>query len=461
MEYEINLNKRDVMLKEISLDKKRIHINITNLMEMIIKRDDVYEFQKVWDYGSKCENFTHETQYYCNLAVQYNSMCIFKWITKNKWGYIQGYYDRVWMMERILSLITAYDRIDMMQHLVNMGEKIVHVSCTFKSVEMSKLVLSELKKGNFIYKLGSKNSLDELYKMYISTYLYGVSNPTVLKYLIEQGATVDDNLVKKYICYKRVDNLMYLLDNKYTTISFILNHMYNSLTWDLYENAFKLLLHLREFGYIDNVDLYLDTYQYLLNQCISNTSSISTFEYYKQLGGNFEPSRVGGLISLSQFNCNLLQYLVEQNYITCDFIFEYILQTNVCSEKLFYFILYMREFGYISPNSDLYLQVYQHVLNDILLYTNQVDIISKVYKLGAQVSKHAIERRAEYMNEENVKICLELLKHINWKYILSVLELDSRAYKNVAKFLYENGYTSRYDLIKTRVSKMKYNKYLL
>ena len=187
--------------------------DVYKLMETVIKRNDVHEFEKLWkmfDEGHHSDK--HVTQGYCAMAVRYNADKIFKWILDNRWGYIPGLWDRVWREDSILSQIVSYDRIDMMNMVIDSGKNVVKIDYEFASCEMLDIIFNEMEQGKYYYKC---NQVKMNVYQYLWLYLFLAQTPDVVESLLSLGIKLDDKCIVRYIDYNRFDILAYLVDNNY------------------------------------------------------------------------------------------------------------------------------------------------------------------------------------------------------------------------------------------------------
>jgi hypothetical protein len=466
-------------------------------MEQVIKRDDVYEFCKIWNMFDEGHNsYKHCTQGYCAMAVRYNAFKIFEWIVKNRWGYIAGHWDRVWRVHCILENIVAYDRIDMMKLLIKSGENVVLISYNFASIEMIELILHEYKLGKFHYKHVVRQ-LDLL--EYLQLYLFLAQTPKVVQYILDTGIKLRPEDIKRYIEYGNYPIVAHLLDRHIIDIQNVYNVMFN-----LYNGSrlFRLLIQLREFGYIHYDDLYDETYQHVLDTSIQKEhSSLKEFMQCYHLGANI------GELSSFRYNEPVLKYILTHNsqinskklvnyimvnkigytpFITTingyktfnpDVLFDYgdklvpidnvpifaicngdykvVTGDDVCkcyndtfyNPESFYFLVYLREFGYIT-DMDTFDTIYQHVL-DQLVYDDK----ECWYKLGGNQGPSHV---ASYVRFNMIGRLNSAIDLVGYKRVMEWL-WGTNEYNKLVKFLRENGYVTNYELIQFRI-KMHLNR---
>lgn len=430
------------------LDQIYASCNVYDLMVQIIKRDDLYEFIKVWemfDNGVERQRLGHSAQGYCANAVQYNAIKIFKWIVDNRWGYIYGHWDRVWRVECIMTSIVFYDRIDMMKILIESGKDIVGMIYEFKSVEMLNIVLHEMEQGKFLFK-----KTMSIYS-YLEMYLLLAQTPQVVEYLLSIGIKLRSNIIQRYVDNCKYDNIVYLLDNKLTSVQDVYTCMTTIGGWRCESRIFNLLVQLRESGHVKCDDTYDDTYQYLLDLVLQkNYPNVKEFIHLYELGGNV------GELSGYKNNKSVINYmLTHPTYAICDGDYKLVTGDDVCkcfidytgyNKDAFYLLVYLREFGFIQ-DVDLYNQVYQSIL-DNLAY----DFDEKWFALGANQGPTHV---ASYIRFPSmVDKLTRVVNLVGYQRVMEWLwGMDE--YKQLVKFLRENGYVSNWELIQFRCKKMK------
>lgn len=247
------------------LDQVYNSLDVYDLMKIVIKRDDIHEFEKVWKmFDEGVKSGKHVTQGYCAMAVEYNAVKIFKWILDNRWGYIDGHWDRVWREHSMLFSIVSRDRVDMMKMLINSGKNVVIIDYAFKSCEMLDIIFNEMEQGKYYYKC---NQVKMNVYQCLLLYLFLAQTPDVVESLLSRGIKLDDNCIIRYIDYNRFDILAHLVDNNYISSSHIVDcfiKYYNDNGYK-YGNVLNLLIKLREFGYIKCDDVYDEVYQSILD----------------------------------------------------------------------------------------------------------------------------------------------------------------------------------------------------
>jgi len=506
------MEKYNTLLNE--LDQVYKSYDVYGLMEQVIKRDDVHEFCKLWNMFAKQTlvdtnmfDFAeqnrfhrkldeHSTQGYCAMAVRYNAFKIFKWIVENKWGFIDGHWDRVWRVECILTSIVAYDRIDMMKFLIDSGKNVVNIVYQFKSLEMLNIVLQEMELGKFCF----KKTLT-IYD-YLKMYLLLAQTPEVVEYLLSIGIKLTNKTVQYYVDHYKCDNIVHLLNHNYITMRDVYECMTNTSGWRHSDDIFHLLLQLREFGYTHCDDVYDEIYQLVLDLCLqTNYSNVKQFVHYYNLGANI------GELSRYKNNEAVLKHILTHNsqiqtreaiiyiyksfigytpiltttngykmvnpdvvyfwqnkkpesigepiFAVCDGEYKEVTGDDVCkcyndsfyNPSKFYFLLYLREFGYIT-NVDTYNETYQHVL-DQLTY----DAKECWYKLGGNQGPSHVASYVRFNMNDRLAHAVDL---VGYKRVMEWLWSTDK-YGKLVKFLRENGYVSNYELIQFRSKKMRDN----